>query len=129
MPDLELLYNRYKKYMYFILAIVALGWGFTVFKTFFAGLFLGISVSFLNLWLLKQRTLRLSKAVQKNKTVYSIGTFSRLAYVALAVLVALKYPDVFHLIATIIGFTVSYIVIFIDLIVLFFKKQFRQEER
>lgn len=52
-----------------------------------------------------------------------------MAYVALAVLIALKYPDIFHLIATIIGFTVSYIVIFIDLIILFLAKQFRQEER
>ncbi|WAA09659.1 ATP synthase subunit I [Fervidibacillus albus] len=129
MPDVEFLYNRYRKYMYFTLAIVVLGWGFSAYKAFFAGLFLGISVGFLNLWLLKKRTVRLSNAVTKNKTVYSIGTFSRMAYVALAVLIALKYPDIFHLIATIIGFTVSYIVIFIDLIILFLAKQFRQEER
>lgn len=52
MPDIQFLYNRYRKYMFYLLAIFVFGWGFTSFKEVFLGFILGTAVSFINLWLL-----------------------------------------------------------------------------
>ncbi|WP_062351551.1 ATP synthase subunit I [Bacillus kwashiorkori] len=124
MLDVVNLFGRYRKYLYFLLAFFVLGWGFTTYQHIFAGLFIGTSISFINLWILARKTVKLSESVTTGEgNVYTMGTFSRLAFAALAVLVAIRYPQQIHLIATIIGLMTSYIVIVIDSLIMFLLKR------
>lgn len=52
-------------------------------------------------------------AVLQGKKVRSLGSFSRMATAALAVMISLKFPDSFHLISVVLGLMTSYIVIMI----------------
>ncbi|MBS4206796.1 ATP synthase subunit I [Bacillus sp. FJAT-50079] len=114
MPELQQLFYKHCKYILYLLSIYFLGWGFTDHKTIFMGLILGTSVSLYNHWLLMRKTLRFSEAVATGKKVYSLGTLMRMAAVIIALYVAMKFPDVFHLISVIIGVVTAYVVIMID---------------
>lgn len=57
---------------------------------------------------------QLGKASTEQRTSQGIGTFTRLASAVLAVLVALQYPEYFHLISVVIGLMTAYLVIMID---------------
>lgn len=128
MPDIQYLYNRYRKYMYTLLAIFVLGWGFTSYQKVFLGLTFGTAISFINLWLLYKKTKKLSEAVANGKSVYSIGTLSRFAYAVLAILIAIKFPNYIDILFTLIGLLTSYFVMALDSLILFFTKR-KQEER
>lgn len=54
------------------------------------------------------------EAVEKEQKVRSLGTMSRMASAALAVIIALEYPEYFHLISVVLGLMTSYLVIMID---------------
>ncbi|SEN51679.1 ATP synthase protein I [Mesobacillus persicus] len=105
---------RYRKYMFYLLALYVLGWGFTSYQSVFAGLILGTSLGFFNMWLLAKKTDTLGKAVTTGTTVRTLGTLSRMATAVLAVIVALRYPDIFHFISVIIGLMTYIFVIMID---------------
>ncbi len=126
MPDLHLLFTRYRMYMFYILALFVLLWGFTPYRTIFAGLILGTATSFINMWLLYKRTLKLSDAVKSGKTAYSIGSFSRFAYAALAALIAIKFPNYFDIAFTLLGLATSYLVMALDSIIMFIFKRKRK---
>lgn len=128
MPDVQLLFTQYKKYFLYFLAVLVLGWGFTPYQSIFAGLILGTSVSFLNLWLLYKKTIRLSEAVAQGEKMYSLGTLSRFAYAALAILIVIKFPSYFNIIATVCGLLTSVAVIFLNYFIMFITKR-KQEER
>ncbi len=100
--------------MFYLLALYVLGWGFTSYQPVFAGLILGTSLGFFNMWLLAKKTETLGKAVTTGTTVRTLGTLSRMATAVLAVIVALRYPDIFHFISVIIGLMTYIIVIMID---------------
>jgi ATP synthase protein I len=106
--------KRQRKWMLYLLALLFLGWGFTSYKDVFLGLILGSSISFYNLWLLQRKINHVGQAAAKNTTARAIGTFSRFAGAALAVVIALRYPQYFHMIAVVIGLITIYIVIMID---------------
>ncbi|WP_163182635.1 ATP synthase subunit I [Neobacillus sedimentimangrovi] len=114
MPELQAMFTRQRKWMFFLLSIYVLGWGFTAYQPIFLGLIFGTSLSFFNLWLMVKKTGQFSENVLKGKKVRSLGSFSRMATGALAVVVALRYPEQFHLISVVIGLMTSYIVIMID---------------
>lgn len=114
MPDLQVMFTRQRKWMFFLLSFYVLGWGFTAYQPIFLGLIFGTSLSFFNLWLMVRKTEQFSVNVLKGKKVRSLGSFSRMATGALAVIVALRYPEQFHLISVVIGLMTSYIVIMID---------------
>ncbi|WP_316570567.1 ATP synthase subunit I [Neobacillus sp. YIM B06451] len=120
MSDLRAIYFRVRRYLYFLLSLYVLGWGFTAHKSIFAGLVLGTACSLFNLWLMVRKTDKFGDAVMKGKKVRSLGSFNRMATAALAAIIALKYPDQFHLISVVVGLMTSYIVIMID----FFKQAF-----
>jgi ATP synthase protein I len=120
MPEIKLMYARQRKYIFFLLSLYVLGWGFTEYKTVFLGLIFGTSLSLFNLWLIVRKTEQFGNAVSQGKKVRSLGSFSRMATAAFAVIVVLKYPDNFHLISMVLGLMTSYIVIMID----FFKQSF-----
>jgi ATP synthase protein I len=114
MSEIRTLFIRQRKYIFFLLAIYVLGWGFTTYQSVFLGLFFGTSLSLFNLWLMVRKTDNFGDSILQGKKVRSIGTFSRMATAVFAVMVALKYPDSFHLISIILGLMTSYFVIMID---------------
>jgi ATP synthase protein I len=128
MQDLQQIFARYRKYILFLLSFYVLGWGFTPYPSVFLGLILGTGISLYNLWVMVRKTVRFGQAVAEGKAARSIGTFSRMASAGLAVIIAINFPDKFHLISTIVGLMTFYIVIMIDLIIHTLKRN-RGEER
>lgn len=120
MPDIKEIFVRHRKYIFYLLAIYVLGWGFTPYQSVFLGLILGTSLSLYNLWVMVRKVDRFGQAVAEGKRVTSIGTFTRLASGALVVLISFRFPEYFHIAGAILGLMTSYIVIMIDIIIQFF---------
>ncbi len=114
MPEFKMMYKRQRTYMFYLLSLYVLGWGFTSYQTVFLGLILGTSLSLFNLWLIMRRIERFGEAVTSGRKVNSLGTVSRMASAVLAVMIALKFPEKFHLISVVFGLMTAYIVIMID---------------
>ena len=114
MPEYRSMFIRVRKYIFYLLAIFVLGWGFTSYQEVFLGLILGTGLSLINLWLLVKRMDRFGKQFDKGKVIKSLGFFSRVAVAILGVFIALEYPEYFHLISVIIGLMATYVVIMID---------------
>ncbi|MGP4106160.1 ATP synthase subunit I [Virgibacillus sp. L01] len=116
MSNYQNMATRQRKWMFYLLAILVLGAGFTQYQSIFLGLLLGSIVSFYNLWLLQRKTNDFAESVEKNQSARGLGTVSRLAAVALAVIIALRFEEHFHIIAVLIGLMTSYLVIIIDFV-------------
>ena len=114
MPELQQMTTRYRRYMFYLLALYVLGWGFTSYQPVFAGLILGTVLGFFNIWLLAKKTDMLGEAVAKGGKVRTLGTLSRMATAVLAVVIALRYPEFFHFVSVILGLMTFIIVIMID---------------
>lgn len=117
MPDIQVIFTRQRKYIFFLLSIYVLGWGFTEYKAVFAGLILGTGISLYNMWLLARRTEKFGDAVVRGTKVRSLGFLSRLAAAVLAIMIAMEYPGHVHLISVVLGLMTSYFVIMIDFII------------
>lgn len=122
MHDLSEAFTRYRKYIFFLLAIYALGWGFTAYQSIFLGLFLGTVGSLYILFSLVRKNKQFSQAVDEGRKVRSLGSVSRMAVAGLAVLIVMEYPEQLHLGSTVMGLMTCYFVIMID----FFFQQFRK---
>ncbi|WP_170008818.1 ATP synthase subunit I [Bacillus fonticola] len=118
MPDLNTLFKRGTKYLLYLLSIYTIGWGFTPYAPVFAGLILGTSLSLFNFWLLQRKSTQFGEAIAKGERTRSLGSFSRLATGALAVVIVLRFPDDISLGSTVIGLMTMYVVIMIDFFVL-----------
>lgn len=108
---------RQRKWMLYWLAILVLCAGFLPYTRIFLGLILGSSISLYNLWLLQYKSDKFGKTVaagQKPRT--GLGTFTRMAAAVLAVLIAMRFDEYFHLYAVIIGIVSSYVIMMIDFI-------------
>ncbi|MDP4169403.1 MAG: ATP synthase subunit I [Bacillota bacterium] len=114
MPEFRKMYKRQQKLISYLLSVYVLGWGFTSYKSIFLGLILGTCFSFLNLWMLVRKTESFDRAVSAGKKVRSLGSLSRMATAAIAVIIALRYPANFHIGSLVLGLMTSYIVIMID---------------
>ncbi|MBY0123240.1 ATP synthase subunit I [Bacillus sp. S/N-304-OC-R1] len=114
MPEFKLMFIRQRKYIFLLLSIYVLGWGFTSHQPIFLGLILGTSLSLFNLWLMTRKVDRFGEAIVKGERVRSLGMLSRMASAVLAVMIAMKYPEKVHLISVVFGLMTSYIVIMID---------------
>ena len=116
MSEYDKMVTRQRKWMLYLLATFVIGSGFSSYQQVFNSLLLGGVVSFYNLWLLQHKTKTLGKAVvEAGKVRGGLGTFSRLAATILAVLIALRFNETFHIIAVVFGIISSYIVIFLDI--------------
>lgn len=118
MPDVNSIFQGQRRYIFFLLALYVLGWGFTSYQSIFLGLILGTSFGLFNMWLLARRMDKFGDAVVRGERVRSLGMISRMATAVLAVLIAVEYPDQFHLYSVILGLMTSYFVIMIE----FFKQ-------
>ncbi|EDL62946.1 ATP synthase subunit I [Bacillus sp. SG-1] len=117
MPEIQQMFIRHRKYIFSLLSIYVLGWGFTEYQSIFLGLILGTGISLFNHWVMVKRTVKFGDKVVAGEKVRSLGTFSRMAGAAFAVIVAMEYPDTFHLLSVVIGLMTSYLVIMIDYLI------------
>lgn len=117
MLDLQQVYARQKKLIFFLLAFSALGWGFTPYPTVFAGLALGGLFGLYNFWLLVRRLEKFDRSLSEGKKVASLGTALRFASGIAAVAVAMSIPEQFHLNSTVIGLMIPYVYLLVDRIV------------
>jgi ATP synthase protein I len=117
MPENTILFKRQSKYIFVLLIIYVLSWGLTNYKAIFGGLILGTSLSFYNLWLMNQKMKKFDRAISEGKKAKSLGTMTRFASAGLAVIIAMEYPDDFHLISTVLGLMTAYFVIIIDFLI------------
>jgi ATP synthase protein I len=114
MPEFQTMFARQRKWMFFLLSFYVLGWGFAAQQSIFLGLILGTSLSLFNLWLMARKIDKFGQAASEGRTIRSLGSFSRMATGALAIVITMRYPEQFHLISVVIGLMTSYIVIMID---------------
>ncbi|SDK15205.1 ATP synthase subunit I [Sediminibacillus albus] len=114
MQQYEHMVTRQRRWMLFLLALLVLGAGFTPYPRIFLGLLLGTVISFYNLWLMQRKIMQLGQAAVEQRSTRGIGSFSRLAAAAAAVLIALQFEEYFHIIGVLIGLMTSYVVIMID---------------
>lgn len=117
MQDLQQVYVRQRKLIFFLLAICALGWGFTPYQTVFAGIALGSLFGLYNFWLLVRRLEKFDRSLDEGKKVKSLGTAMRFASGVAAVAVAMSIPEQFHLGSTVIGLMIPYVYLLVDRIV------------
>ncbi|WP_100332474.1 ATP synthase subunit I [Bacillus xiapuensis] len=123
MPELQHTFTRHRKYIMYLLSIFVFCWGITPYKPEFAGLTLGTSISFFSYWLMVNRMRRFNWALENGQKVPSLGTLSRMASAGLAAVIALRYPEQFHIIYTVLGLMTSYFVIMIDFFIQLLIKQ------
>jgi ATP synthase protein I len=114
MPEYRSMFIRVRKYIFYLLAIFVLGWGFTSYQEVFLGLILGTSLSLINLWLFVKRMDRFSMAFDEGKAVKSLGFLSRIATAVFGIIIAMEYTQYFHLFSVVIGLMTAYFVIMID---------------
>ncbi|SET24171.1 ATP synthase protein I [Salinibacillus kushneri] len=114
MQQYKMMVNRQRKWMLYLLALFVIGWGFTSYPDIFLSLILGSSLSFFNLWLIQRKVNQVGHAASKQVTSRALGTFSRFASAALAVVIAFRYPQYFQAIPVILGLMTAYMVIIID---------------
>ena len=115
MPMLNLhhIFAVQKKALFFLLALCALGWGFTPYETIFAGIAVGAFFGTYNFWILVRRMEKFDRAMSEGTKAPSIGTVLRFGSGVAAVALAISLPQYFHLISTVIGLMLPYIFIFI----------------
>lgn len=117
MRDLQQVYARQKKLIFFLLAFCALGWGLTPYGSVFAGLALGAMFGLYNFWLLVRRLEKFDRSLTEGKKVKSLGSALRFASGVAAVAVAMSIPEHFHLVSTVIGLMIPYIYLLVDRII------------
>ena len=117
MQTLQEIHSRQRKALLFLLAILVLGWGFTEWKTVFAGLILGSLFGLYNFWILVRRLERFDRAITEGKKRVSLGTAMRFASGIAAAAVATSMPEQFDLISTVIGFAIPYVIFLADRII------------
>jgi ATP synthase protein I len=122
MDELLQIFNRQRKYIFYLLSIYVLCWGVTPYPSIFLSLFIGTALSLFSHWVLTKRMIKFGDAIQEGKKVRSLGTLSRLAVAALATLIATRYPEKLHLVSVVLGLMTSYFVIMIDYVIQYFKQ-------
>ena len=121
MLDMHLIFTLQKKALFFLLALCALGWGFTPYPTVFAGVAVGACFGTYNFWILVRRMDKFSRSVSEGKKVLSLGSLLRFGAGIAAVAIAMTLPQYFHLISTLIGLMLPYILLYLGVLVHSFK--------
>ena len=100
--------------MLYLLGILLIGAILTHYKQIFLSLFMGSVVSLFNLSLLQRKVKDFGESLVGKGQPVTLGTFTRIVATILAVVIALRFEDVFHVYSVIIGLCSSYVVILID---------------
>ena len=109
MLDLHHIFAMQKKALFFLLALCALGWGFTAYQTVFAGIAIGAFFGTYNFWILLRRMEKFDRSMSEGTKAPSIGTALRFGSGVAAVAIAISLPQYFHLISTVIGLMIPYV--------------------
>ncbi|WP_213422237.1 ATP synthase subunit I [Bhargavaea massiliensis] len=117
MENLRQIHNRQKRALFFLLAMLALGWGFSPWPTVFAGLILGVLFGLYNFWILTRRMERFDRALANGKKAPSLGSGLRFASGIAAAAIAVSLPETFNLIATVIGLMIPYLFLLAERII------------
>ncbi|WJY26508.1 MULTISPECIES: ATP synthase subunit I [Sporosarcina] len=116
MQTMQEIFTRQKRALFFLLALLILGWAFTEAKTIFAGLLLGLVFGLYNFWILIRRMEQFDKKLDQGKKA-SLGTGLRFAAGIAAAAIAMSMPEYFNLISTVAGLMIPYALLLIDRIV------------
>ncbi|MBD7965067.1 MULTISPECIES: ATP synthase subunit I [Fictibacillus] len=114
MNEYKSVFFKYIKYTLYLLSLFFVGYAVTPYKAIFLGLALGTVFSLYNLWSMYSKIDRMGQAVIQQKRVKTLGSLSRLLFAGLAVLIAMKYPEHFHLLSVVVGLMSVYIIMLID---------------
>ncbi|KOY83926.1 ATP synthase subunit I [Lysinibacillus macroides] len=117
MLDLHQIFAMQKRALFFLLALCALGWGFTPYQSVFAGIAVGAFFGTYNFWILVRRMEKFDRSISEGKKIGSLGTALRFASGIAAVAIAISLPNYFHLISTVIGLMLPYVFLFVERIV------------
>ncbi|WP_431029074.1 ATP synthase subunit I [Lysinibacillus sp. LZ02] len=123
MLDLHHIFAMQKKALFFLLALSTLGWGFTAYQTVFAGIALGAFFGTYNFWILLRRMEKFDRSISEGTKAPSIGTALRFGSGVAAVAIAISLPQYFHLISTVIGLMIPYVLLVIERVVHAIKNQ------
>lgn len=108
------MYTRQRKYLFYLMAIFVLGWGFTSYKAVFLGLTLGTCISLFNLFILVRKMKQFGNVMKNGGKMRSLGMLSRMASAIFAVLIAMEFPEYLQLVSVVFGLMTAYLVIMID---------------
>ncbi|MFF2753418.1 ATP synthase subunit I [Psychrobacillus sp. NPDC058041] len=123
MHEMQRIYTKQRKYIFFLLAACALGWGFTPYSTIFAGLALGSLFGLYNFWILVRRMEKFDRVLTDGKGRAGLGTTFRFASGVAAVAIALALPEYIHLVSTVIGLMIPYVLLIVERIMFYTKNQ------
>ena len=123
MLDLHHIFAMQKKALFFLLALCAPGWGFTSYQSMFAGIALGAFFGTYNFWILVRRMEKFDRNLGEGKKAPSLGSVLRIGSGIAAAAVATSLPEYFHLISTVIGLMLPYVMLFIQAVVQSFRNQ------
>lgn len=112
MLDLHHIFAMQKKALFFLLALCALGWGFTPYQPVFAGIAVGAGFGTYNFWLLLRRMEKFDRSMSEGTKAPSLGSALRFGSGVAAVAVAISLPTYFHLESTVIGLMLPYVWMF-----------------
>lgn len=117
MPELHHIFAMQKKMFFFLLALCALGWGFTPYQSIFAGLAVGAFFGTYNFWILVRKMDKFDKSISEGKRVASLGSALRFGSGIAAVAFAITWPEDFHLVSSVIGLMIPYVILLVGSIV------------
>jgi len=118
MQDLQQVYARQKKLIFFLLAFCAIGWLITPYNSVFTGLALGALFGLYNFWILVRRLEKFDRSITEGKKkTASLGSGLRFASGVASVAVAISLPEHFNLVSTVIGLMIPYIYLLVDRII------------
>ncbi|WP_203332174.1 ATP synthase subunit I [Planococcus beigongshangi] len=117
MDGLREIFARQKRIIYIILAVFVLGWGFTSYQDIFAGLIIGTLFGIYNMWILVRRMDKFDRAVAEGSKVRSLGTALRFASGVAAVAIAILFAEHIHLVSTVIGLMIPYVLLLAERII------------
>lgn len=103
--------RQYVQWTLFVLALYVLGFGFTPYDVWFISLGTGSLMGLFNLWSTYRDVKKISEAAEQQKAAFPFGMVSRLATGALAALLFIRFPDVFHIAGLAGGIMTPYAVI------------------
>jgi ATP synthase protein I len=111
--DYSLRVRRVIQWTVFVLAAIFLAWGYSPYPTWFAGMALGAFMALLSTVYTAWKVNRVGEmAIRTNgdKRRASLGTVTRFSMAVLATLIALRYPEQFHIVGMVIGLLIPSVI-------------------
>ncbi|CAM4157812.1 ATP synthase subunit I [Bacillus manliponensis] len=121
--------RAFKIQMYYVLAILFLGWAATPFSQHFLGAGIGLLVSMYCVWILGNRIERLGESVAKKKRAPSIGMLNRFAAAILGAIVMYEIEHHMVMWAFAVGILGGYLLMIVNLAYYSMKDAKEEEER